>query len=152
MTKGGFLDGDNFFLALGTLAIMSILIIVKKIYAKKQLEAYIKLVKEEEEAKRRAEESSDEELEPEDENAVKNACEKIAEDDYDFQSRVITKQEIRHLVSSEPYKRLMEVKGRDPANWNWQVQDKSQGFFPMGEEDNFQGAGANEMAQRLDVF
>ena len=45
---------------------MSILIIVKKIYAKKQLEAYKKLVKEEEEAKRRAEESSDEELEPED--------------------------------------------------------------------------------------
>ena len=152
MTKGSFLEGDNFFLALGTLVVMSILIIVKKIYAKKQLEAFKKLVKQEEEAKRRAQESSDEELEPEDENAVKNSCEIIPEDDYDFQSRVLTKQEIRHLVSSEQYKRLLEVKGRDPANWNWQVQDKSQGFFPMGEEENFQGAGANEMAQRLNLF
>jgi hypothetical protein len=38
--KGSFLEGENFFLALGTLVIMSILIIVKKIYARKQLEAY----------------------------------------------------------------------------------------------------------------
>jgi hypothetical protein len=152
MTKESFLEGDNFFLALGTLVIMSIFIIVKKVSAKKQLEAYMELVKQEEEAKRKAEESSDEELEPEDENAVKTSCEKVPEDEYDFQSRVLTKQEIRHLVKSEAYKRLMEAKGRDPANWNWQVQDKSQGFFPMAEEDNFQGAGANEMAQRLDVF
>jgi hypothetical protein len=34
-------------------------------------------VRQEEEAKHRAEESSDDELEPEDENAVKNSCEKI---------------------------------------------------------------------------
>ena len=40
MIKGSFIDGENFFLAIGTLVIMSILIIVKKIYARKQLEAY----------------------------------------------------------------------------------------------------------------
>lgn len=74
------------------------------------------------------------------------SCEKISEEDYDFQSRVLTKQEIRRLVNSDTYKRLLEVKGKDPANWNWQIQDKAQGFFPMDEDDQFQGAGANERA------
>jgi len=47
------------------------------------------------------------------------SCEKISEEEYDFQSRVLTKQEIRRLVNSDVYKRLLEVKGNDPANWNW---------------------------------
>jgi hypothetical protein len=29
----------------------------------------------------------------------------------------------------------MQAKGADCANWNWQLHDKSQGFFPMTEDD-----------------
>jgi len=114
---------------------MTILIIVKKVAAKRQLEKYLEERKLEEEAKRRAEESSDEDPESEDDNAVKDSCEKITEEQYDFQSRVLTKQEIRRLVNSDAYKRLMEARGADPTNWNWQLHDKSQGFFPMTEDD-----------------
>ena len=116
-TKGTPFEGDNFFLALGTICIMTILVIMKKIYAKKQLQIFLELKREEEEAKRRAEESSDEESD--EDNHAKNSLERITEEEYDFQSRVITKQEIRNLVNSDVYKRLAEVKGRDPANWNW---------------------------------
>lgn len=52
---------------------------------------YLEQLKLEEEERRKAEESSDDELEPEEENAVKNACEKITEEEYDFQARVLTK-------------------------------------------------------------
>jgi len=46
----------------------------------------------------------------------------------------------------------MAVKGRDPANWNWQLHDKAEGFFPMAEDENFEGAGANERAHKNDGF
>ena len=102
---------------------------------KRQLQKFLEEQKREEEERLRAEESSDGELPDEDPNAVKNSAEKITEEEYDFQSRVLTKQEIRHLVNSDAYKRLMEAKGNDPVNWNWQLHDKSQGFFPMTEDD-----------------
>ncbi len=42
-TKGTPFEGDNFFLALGTICIMTILVIMKKIYAKKQLQIFLEL-------------------------------------------------------------------------------------------------------------
>ncbi len=47
-------------------------------------------------------------------------------------------------MTSEAYQRLMAVRGGDPANWNWQLHDKQEGFFPTAEEEKFEGAGANE--------
>ena len=77
------------FLAVGTIMIMAILTIVKNMLRKRQLEKYLEELKKEEEAKRRAEESSDEE--PSEDKGEKTSCEKITEEEYDFQSRVLTK-------------------------------------------------------------
>ncbi len=71
----------------------------------------------------------------EDEGQSGRACEKITEEEFEYQAKVLTKQNIRQLVTSAPYERLMAVRGSDPANWNWQLHDKSEGYFPTNEED-----------------
>jgi hypothetical protein len=38
----------------------------------------------------------------------------------------------------------MAVKGNDPSNWNWQLHDKQEGYFPTNEEDKFDGAFTND--------
>lgn len=57
-------------------------------------------------------------------------------EEYDFQTRVTTRQEIRKLVNSKEYQRMMALKGgADTGKWNWQVADKQEGFFPMGSDE-----------------
>lgn len=62
-------------------------------------------------------------------------CEKITNEEFEHQTRVTTRQEIRKLTTSEQYQRLMAAKGADPAKWNWQLNDKQEGFFPVGQEE-----------------
>ena len=69
----------------------------------------------------------------------KHSCEKITEEEFEAQSRTYTSNEIRKLVNSRVYENLMQVKGKDPANWNWQVHDKQEGFFPANEEETKSG-------------
>lgn len=38
----------------------------------------------------------------------------------------------------------MAVKGNEPSNWNWQLHDKQEGYFPTNEEDKFDGAFTND--------
>lgn len=71
-------------------------------------------------------------------------CERITEEEFEYQAKVLSKQSIRQLVTSEAYERLMAVKGTDPANWNWQLHDKQEGYFPTNEEDKFEGACPND--------
>lgn len=70
-------------------------------------------------------------------------CERITQEEFEYQTKVLSKQNIRQLVTSEAYERLMAVKGNDPANWNWQLHDKQEGYFPTNEEDKFEGAGVD---------
>lgn len=69
--------------------------------------------------------------------------EKITEEEFEYQAKVLSKQSVRQLVTSEAYERLMTVKGTDPANWNWQLHDKQEGFFPTNEDDKLDGAFPN---------
>lgn len=77
-------------------------------------------------------------------------CERITEEEFEYQTKVLSKQSIRQLVTSETYERVMAVKGNDPANWNWQLHDKQEGYFPTNEEDKLEGACVNDRA--LDDF
>ena len=70
-------------------------------------------------------------------------CERITQEEFEYQTKVLTKQSIRQLVTSDAYERLMAVKGNDPANWNWQLHDKQEGYFPTNEEDKLDGAFVN---------
>lgn len=68
-------------------------------------------------------------------NKNQAGCERITEEEFEFQARILTKQEIRKLVTSPAYERVLAAKGKDPANWNWQLHDKQEGFFPTNEEE-----------------
>ena len=83
-TKGTVLEGDSLYLAIGTLLIMSILIIVKKVHAKKQMEIFIEQKRLEEEEKRRLEEESEDDILELEDSGEKNSCEKINEEEYEF--------------------------------------------------------------------
>ena len=83
-TKGTILEGDALYLAIGTLMIMSVLIVVKKVHAKKQMEIFIEQKRIEEEEKRRLEEGSEDDLQEEEDSGEKNSCEKINEEEYEF--------------------------------------------------------------------
>jgi len=61
--------------------------------------------------------------------------EKISAEEYEHQARVTTRQEIRKLITSEQYQRLMAAKGSDPSKWNWQIHDKQEGFFPVDSDE-----------------
>lgn len=152
------LVGDNLFLILGTMSIMAILITVKKLQLRAQ-ELRLKEQKErEDDHKREDSDSCCEEAHSSENESDSNGpskqfgCEKITEEDYEYQTKVHTKQEIRRLVNSETYDRLMRVKGSDPNNWNWQLHDKSEGFFPTNDDEKFEGAGANDRVHRNDGF
>ena len=101
---------------------MSVLTVIKICHDKKQMKIYLEQKRLEELEQKRREEMGSEDEEPVQEEVNEGpqvSCEKISEEEYDFQSRVLTKQEIRRLVNSDVYKRLLEVNGNDPANWNW---------------------------------
>lgn len=48
-----------------------------------------------------------------------NACEKITEQEFDYQQNVTTKREIAKLVNSQAYKDAMAKKGQNQSAWNW---------------------------------
>jgi hypothetical protein len=109
--------------------------------------------KEAEDEQRRQEEEaadmqSEENMSIRSESVSKGAggCARITEEEFEFQSKVLTKEAVRELVNLDAYERLMAVKGTDPANWNWQLHDKAEGYFPTNEEEKFEGAGVNERA------
>ena len=47
-----------------------------------------------------------------------------------------TREQIRKLVTSETYEKIMGAKGNDLAKWNWQLNDKQDGIFPTNEEES----------------
>ena len=122
-------------LIFGTLAIMAILGILKNIQVEKRKKILQQIQEEENPGSRQ--EVSIARYEP--------ICEKITEEEFEFQSRVITRQEIRTLVSSKKYSELVATKGtQDIGKWNWQVAEKQEGYFPKLDEELKQG---NEHSQ-----
>lgn len=69
-----------------------------------------------------------------------NACEKITEEEFDYQSHVTTRKEIGKLVNSQAYKDAIAKKGVKTSAWNWQSYDRDQGLI------------ANEEAKIVDDF
>ncbi len=54
-----------------------------------------------------------------------------------------SKHEIRKLVLSNEYQASVRVKGTDPKAWNWQVNERSNGFIPndtdkLVDDDKFE--------------
>lgn len=48
-----------------------------------------------------------------------NACEKITEEEFDYQANATTKREIQKLVNSQSYKEAQARKGLSQSAWNW---------------------------------
>lgn len=59
-----------------------------------------------------------------------NACEKISNEEYEYQKDNLTRSEIHKLVQSDAYLKAMRSKGKEPENWNWQAYDRKQGILP----------------------
>lgn len=68
-------------------------------------------------------------------NKGRSGCERISEEEFEYHSRVTTRQEIRKLATSEAYEQHAAARGNDLAQWNWQARDKQDGIFPPNEED-----------------
>ena len=145
-------QGDNLMILIGTLLMVSILALIKQLQLRALAKRIQRQMEIEEEQRRQEEEAAA--LQSEDNLSMKSdfdtdqtcKCQRITEEEFEFQAKVLTKESIRHLVSSDAYERVMAVKGNDPANWNWQLHDKQEGYFPTNEEDKFEGAGASERA------
>lgn len=60
-------------------------------------------------------------------------CEQISKEEYNYQSSVVTRNEIMKLVHSEDYKDHMQAKGGELENWNWQANDRKNGIYPLQE-------------------
>jgi hypothetical protein len=77
-------------------------------------------------------------------------CERITAEEFEFQRDFNTKQEIRKLLATEEYQGAFEDTGSDPANWNWQLKDRQEGFLPKDEAELAAGAHDSNAAVPLD--
>ena len=83
-------------------------------------------------------------------NKGRSACERVTEEEFEFQARVNTRQEIRKLVTSTKYEALLAAKGKELAEWNWQLHDKLEGYFPNNdEEQKVAGQQSNGQYERV---
>ena len=50
---------------------------------------------------------------------VPRYCERITPEEFEYQSMVLTKREVNKLVNSDGYQLFAQIKGNNPADWNW---------------------------------
>lgn len=62
-------------------------------------------------------------------------CQKISQEEYGFQSTIVTRQEIHRLINSDAYKRTVQTKGSNLEEWNWQAKERQMGILPKTEEE-----------------
>lgn len=79
-----------------------------------------------------------------------NACEKITEQEFDYQQNVTTKREIAKLVNSQAYKDAMAKKGQNQSAWNWQSYDRDQGIIPNGEDREVENFDLSEELDKVE--
>ncbi len=61
---------------------------------------------------------------------VPRYCERITPEEFEYQSMVLTKREVNKLVNSDGYQLFAQIKGNNPADWNWQIRDRQLGIYP----------------------
>eukprot|EP00347_Sterkiella_histriomuscorum_P004707 403359416 len=79
-----------------------------------------------------------------------NACEKINEEEFNYQANVTTRREITKLVNSQEYKDALIKKGQNQSSWNWQAYDRDQGIIPNGEDREIEGFDLVEELDQVD--
>ena len=80
-----------------------------------------------------------------------HACERITEEEFDYQSTMTSKKEILKLVNSQDYQRMMREKGANIAAWNWQAYDRAQGILPNEEEKAAKDFDLAEEIEKADL-
>lgn len=80
-----------------------------------------------------------------------HACERISQEEFEYETAVTSRKEIVKLVNSEEYKAAMKEKGADLSLWNWQVYDKAQGIFPGDEPKDDEDFDLVEEIEKADL-
>lgn len=113
---------DNLWIFLLAVTIITLLLAVKRVYDRRNQARAILI----------AEDSGIQAAEG------KEVCEKISQEEYDYQTSVLTKQEITKLVNSAAYKKMVQEKGSCIEDWNWQAKERSMGILPVVQENSNQ--------------
>lgn len=61
---------------------------------------------------------------------VRHQCERISLKEFEQQAKNYSRSQVHKLVSSDKYQSHAASRGKDVANWNWQSQEKADGFYP----------------------
>lgn len=75
---------------------------------------------------------------------TRHQCEQIGVEEFERQARAATKKEVSKLVASQAYQKHAAARGKEAANWNWQLYDKSQGIYPDDPANEGASEGLNE--------
>lgn len=110
---------DNLWIFVLAVVIISFLISAKRVYQRRQ------------DAKQRIREEN---KQINTSNGVE-ICEKVSLEEYDYQSTVLTRQEVNKLINSEAYKQAFKAKGANIEEWNWQAKDRSNGILPKPDAE-----------------
>jgi len=70
---------------------------------------------------------------------VPRYCERISPEEFEYQRTVVTNREVNKLVSSDGYKLFAQIKGKNPADWNWQIHDRQLGLYPPSSPSSTPG-------------
>ena len=62
-------------------------------------------------------------------------CQRSDSKAFDNISRAYTKEKLNELLRKEQFKRMLEEKGEDKENWNWQSRDRLKGKIQKNESD-----------------
>ena len=62
-------------------------------------------------------------------------CQRSDSKVYDNISRSYTKDQLNELVKKDLFKKMLEEKGEDKENWNWQSRDRLKGKIQKNESD-----------------
>ena len=62
-------------------------------------------------------------------------CQRSDTKAFDNISRAYTKEQLNALLRKDQFKRMLEEKGEDKENWNWQSRDRLKGRIQKNESD-----------------
>ena len=62
-------------------------------------------------------------------------CQRTDVETYNKITKINTEKKLKELVESPKFMKMMEEKGEDAANWNWQIKEKLSGKKPLDESD-----------------
>ena len=62
-------------------------------------------------------------------------CQRTDVDTYNKITKINTQKKLKELIESQEFLNMMDKKGQDAANWNWQMREKLTGKKPLDESD-----------------